>query len=90
MRVTLGLVTWLPLLVRLAGCGGGDEPSTPGAAGRVEPIAPVETADDFAVIADGSLSGGYREIPYYGDLWATTWADDDRLYMMFGDGTGMA
>ena len=26
---------------------------------------------------------------YMGDLWASTWADDDRLYMAFGDGTGM-
>ena len=25
---------------------------------------------------------------FLGDLWANTWADDDRLYLTFGDGTG--
>ena len=29
------------------------------------------------------------EIPYYGDLWSNTWADDDRLYLSWGDGTGL-
>jgi hypothetical protein len=29
-------------------------------------------------------------LPYFGDLWANTWADDDGLYMAWGDGTGMA
>ena len=29
------------------------------------------------------------ELHYMGDLWASTWAEDDRLYMAFGDGTGM-
>lgn len=27
--------------------------------------------------------------PLYGDLWTPTWADDDRLYLAFGDATGM-
>jgi hypothetical protein len=26
--------------------------------------------------------------PFLGDLWASTWADDDRLYLSWGDGTG--
>ena len=25
---------------------------------------------------------------FLGDLWANTWADDDRLYLTWGDGTG--
>jgi len=29
------------------------------------------------------------EIPYYGDLWSNTWADDDKLYLSWGDGTGL-
>ena len=28
-------------------------------------------------------------VPFFGDLWANTWADDDRLYMSWGDGTGL-
>ncbi|MGD0732176.1 MAG: DUF4185 domain-containing protein [Terracidiphilus sp.] len=27
--------------------------------------------------------------PFFGDLWANTWADDDEIYFSFGDGTGL-
>ncbi len=29
------------------------------------------------------------ELHYMGDLWPSTLASDDKLYMAFGDGTGM-
>jgi len=29
-------------------------------------------------------------IPYYGDLWSNTWGADGKLYLSWGDGTGLA
>ncbi len=49
----------------------------------------AESADDFAVIGRVDAPSEFRQIPYYGDIWATTWADDGHLYSIFGDGTGM-
>lgn len=28
-------------------------------------------------------------IPYHGDLWSNAWADDGKLYLSWGDGTGL-
>lgn len=42
------------------------------------------------VIRGVTFSGAYRSLPYFGDLWPSTWADDDRLYLSWGDGTGQA
>ncbi len=41
------------------------------------------------VITDVELVGDYQALPYIGDLWTTTWADDGNTYTMFGDATGM-
>jgi hypothetical protein len=43
-----------------------------------------------SAIRGATFSGAYRSIPYFGDLWPSTWADDDRLYLSWGDGTGRA
>ena len=34
-------------------------------------------------------SGTYETMNLYGDLWAATWGPDGRLYLAFGDGTGL-
>ncbi len=34
-------------------------------------------------------SANFTDFHYMGDLWPSTWASDDRLYLAFGDGTGM-
>ena len=34
------------------------------------------------------VTRGVVTLHFLGDLWANTWADDDRLYLTFGDGTG--
>ena len=36
-----------------------------------------------------AMEGNYTSIPYMGDLWPSTWADDGNLYLAFGDATGM-
>jgi hypothetical protein len=76
----------LSALVLLAACFGGEEASTPpdGAivsrAGQDCPTCVIESVQ---------VTGGYTSIPYVGDLWTTTWAANDKLYSIFGDGTGM-
>ena len=66
--------------VFLAACGGeAGGPSTAEAAGGCPQCA----------ILSAEISGDYVSIPYMGDLWASTWADDDNLYTAFGDATGM-
>ncbi len=52
------------------------------------PPPPEGTCPDCA-IQSARVADEYVSIPFVGDLWATTWADDDRLYTAFGDGTGM-
>ncbi len=52
-------------------------------------VATAESAEDFAVIQRVQPPSEFRQIPYYGDIWVTTWADDGHLYSIFGDGTGM-
>ncbi|HEC23292.1 MAG TPA: DUF4185 domain-containing protein [Chloroflexi bacterium] len=56
-----------------------------------EPPSPLEEAGDCpeCVIQRAYLAGEYVSIPYMGDLWVATWADDDNLYLSFGDATGM-
>jgi hypothetical protein len=39
-------------------------------------------------IASIHVTRGVATLHFLGDLWASTWADDDKLYMTFGDGTG--
>ena len=52
--------------------------------------APVGGADPVAGETwSARLASPATSLPLYGDLWVMTWADDDRLYSIFGDGTGM-
>ncbi len=41
------------------------------------------------VIESVRIAGDFVKIPYPGDLWTATWDDDDRLFLAFGDATGM-
>jgi len=41
------------------------------------------------VIQGATVSDDWVWIPFFGDLWAATWAVDDRLFLSFGDGTGL-
>ncbi len=62
------------------------------AQGIVEEETPNVTQSDRSrgITQSAEIVGDFEFLPYLGDLWATTWADDDRLYMAFGDGTGMS
>ncbi len=42
------------------------------------------------LIQTALLADGYHSIPYPGDLWPSTWAGNNDLYLAFGDATGMA
>ena len=67
--------------VLLTGCASGVE--------EPERILRTDRSTDFAVIRHFVAVGPYHMIPYYGDIWANTWADDGHVYALFGDGTGM-
>jgi len=56
------------------GCGGGTSGSSSG--NSPSTITSITVTQDVATY------------PFFGDLWANTWADDDRVYFSFGDGTG--
>ncbi len=81
MRSVVASLGVLGLILVLAGCREKKQVSA-----RVQP---AEQADEFATIAGVKLQGSYVQIPYYGDLWVTTWGKDGHLYSIFGDGTGM-
>lgn len=49
----------------------------------------VNTANSHSTLS-ARLDGELKPVPYFGDLWPMTWADDDRLYAAWGDGTGVA
>ena len=77
------LTRFLPLLAFLLltlACGESASVDTP--------AAPGDCSD--CVVQSAQVVGEYVSLPFVGDLWATTWADDDRLYTAFGDGTGMS
>lgn len=48
---------------------------------------PMVRAEDTA-IRDAYIVGDPIYYPSLGDLWMSTWADDDRLYLTWGDGVG--
>ncbi|RMG01657.1 MAG: hypothetical protein D6741_04910, partial [Planctomycetota bacterium] len=84
--LVMGLGLFATFFLALGGC----EDDRP--AGGVA----ADSADDWGVIERVELANRpddpknpYTLIPYYGDLWTTTWAADGDLYTMFGDGTGM-
>ncbi len=41
------------------------------------------------VVAAVELAGKYESLGLYGDIWTATQGPDDRLYLAFGDGTGL-
>ena len=79
----LPLLAGMPLLF-LVGCS--SQPEAISDAG-----APDACVGSCAkAIASARVVGKTSSLPYFGDLWANTWGDDDRLYLSWGDGTGLA
>lgn len=68
-----------PLLAALAGLLSSDSTLA----------APREDPRPRPRVIAARIAGDTVSIPYVGDLWPCTWADNDRLYLAFGDGTGM-
>lgn len=62
----------------LAACSSDDAPAADAAPG-----------DAGAAVVSAAVSGKPRPLKYFGDLWPSTWADDGRLYLSWGDGTGI-
>jgi hypothetical protein len=56
-----------------------------GSIASISSTPPVSTAP---VIQSITVTEDVARYPFFGDLWANTWADDDRVYFSFGDGTG--
>ncbi len=72
------------LMVILSGCfGSGGSGGNGSSSGTIPP-----SGCQDCVIKAVRVEGNYVSYPYVGDIWTTTWADDDNLYMVFGDGTG--
>ncbi len=68
-------VSWVCVVAfALTGCGGGGGGS--GSAGSLK-------------LTGVSVDTTTTDKRFMGDLWPSTWASDDRVYMAFGDGTGM-
>ena len=66
-------------------CGSETEPVVDsGAPDRGAPDAGAGKA-----ITSATVTGSPTKLYYFGDLWTNTWADDDKLYLSFGDGTGI-
>lgn len=76
MRLTVVSVLCACLLLTASGCG----------AANVENQAPSATSLKIVSI---QVTADVAQFPFFGDLWANTWADDDRVYFSFGDGTGV-
>jgi hypothetical protein len=78
MRTVRILGAWLALFL-LAGCPIEDDDDSDGDCGQDCPqvIQSVDVPDEIVAI------------PYYGDLWSNAWADDGKLYLSWGDGTGL-
>lgn len=66
---------------------GGPNLKDPQAAVATEPASPSPDAGG-SVIRDARIAGDPISYPAFGDLWMPTWADDDRLFLSWGDGTG--
>jgi parallel beta-helix repeat protein len=64
---------------------GGPNLKDPGPTGAAEP--PGQAAGGQVILA-ARIDGDPVYFPAYGDLWMPTWADDDRLFLSWGDGTG--
>jgi parallel beta-helix repeat protein len=75
---------------------GGPNPKDPGPAAESQavflPFLTVSTspapADGGPTIRDAYIAGDPIYYPSFGDLWMPTWADDDRLFLSWGDGVG--
>lgn len=66
---------------------GGPNLKDPEVAGgsEVQPSKPIENK---TVIIGARIEGTPLYFPSMGDLWMPTWADDNRLFLSWGDGTG--
>ncbi len=71
------------------GMGGHSTTGTGGAAGDAGGTAGTGGGGYTPIIASITVGQDTLALPYYGDLWPNTWAADDKLYMSWGDGTGM-
>lgn len=49
----------------------------------------TQTYEESPAIAFVSVEGPLQPFKSHGDLWFTTWADDDNLYCSWGDGSGI-
>lgn len=67
----------------LWGC---DDATAPGG-GNPPPGDSLTTYEPLVLSA--SMVGEFKVIPKFGDLWSSTWASDDNLYVAWGDGTGL-
>ncbi len=52
------------------------------------PARPEENKNGAHEILSAKIVGPVKKIPSFGDLWLSTWADDDNLYVSWGDGFG--
>lgn len=66
----------IPCLHGGCGSGSGNSPSSSSTSGPI-------TIQSIQVTAD------VARYSFFADLWANTWADDDKVYFSFGDGTGL-
>ncbi|MFQ5568286.1 MAG: DUF4185 domain-containing protein [Rhodothermales bacterium] len=48
----------------------------------------VDSTTYQPIIQSARAINDHQDIPRTGDLWMTTWSDDDALYLTWGDGTG--
>ena len=55
----------------------------------VIPVLDAQVYEESPVIASLSVEGPFQPFKTHGDLWFTTWADDDNLYCSWGDGSGI-
>ncbi len=68
---------------------GGPNLRDPQAGAGPTPTVQVQ-GNDGPRILSARIIGDPIYYPAMGDLWMPTWADDDRLYLSWGDGTGFA
>jgi hypothetical protein len=68
---------------------GGPNLKDTGAAACPAPASPVPANSGTAAIKAVQVVGDPVYYPSFGDLWMSTWADDNRLFFSWGDGAGM-
>ncbi|HHM06069.1 MAG TPA: DUF4185 domain-containing protein [Gammaproteobacteria bacterium] len=73
------------ILLSLGACGGGSSSSSGGSGADNS----SSSSNSNATLTGLSVAATATDLHYFGDLWPATWADDDKVYLAFGDGTGM-